>query len=161
MTSEQREQWNLYSCVPRCIIALAALRGRAMSDEQFATQFASQIPEWKTRYGLMSVSDALQVIADLELATHAVHILDVPSLQRFMNEGHMLDYALVISHRHRSLQTDELTELHHCRLLLGFQPETPHLVLHNPTQDGNSYITTETSESLTEQQAEFIVLYRR
>lgn len=160
MTPEERAQWNLYSCVPRCLIALAALRGRAMSDEEFSAQFASEIAEWKNRYGLTSIQDALTIAEKLNLATHVTHIPNIQSLHQFLKNGHRMDYALVLTHRHRSPQTGELTELHHCRLLIGFQPETPYLVLHNPSQDGNNYITTEDSDSLSEQEAEFIVMYR-
>lgn len=160
MTSDERKQWNLYSCVPRCIIALAALRGRVMSDDQFADRFASTVPEWKNRYGLTSIHDALRIVADLKLAKNVVHLKNVPALHQFINAGHTLDYAFVNTHRHKSPLTGEFDELHHCRLLIGFQAEKPKFVLHDPSQDGNDYIMTETAESLTEQQAEFIVLYR-
>ena len=160
MTPEQREQWDLYSCVPRCIITLAELRGVPISDDDFADRFAAQIPEWKNRFGLTSVREALEIVAELKLADRRIHIPNVHLLQEFINKGNTLDHALVITHRFRSPTTGKLDELHHCRLLLGFETNTPHVILQNPNQDEREFPVKETVDSLIEQQAEFIVLYR-
>ncbi len=160
MTPEERKQWNLYSCVPRCIIKLAELRGTPMSDDEFVDRFVDKVPEWKNRFGLTGMNEALSIVAELNLADRAVHISDVPALQDFVNKGNTLDHALVLTHRMRSQKTGNLDELHHCRLFLGFEKGTPNFVLQHPNQDGTESALYESVDSLIEQQAEFIVLYR-
>lgn len=160
MTPEQREQWNLYSCVPRCIIRLAELRGAPITDVEFAERFASRNPEWNNRFGLTSIHNAIQIAFELQLATAWAHIKDVADFRSMVTRGEPLDHALVVTHKMRSPETGNLVELHHCRLFLGFENGGPNLIVHNPNQDGSSFEMRESFESLMDQDAEFF-LFRR
>lgn len=159
MTSQEREKWNLYSCVPRCIIKLAELRGFPIAEDDFVKRFADKIPEWKNRFGLTSIQEAILMVAELRLADSWVHIPTVKQLIEFVNEGNRLNHALVVTHRIRTSSSEDFQELHHCRLLLGFEIGSSKVVLENPNQNGTQGLMTESIESLAEQLAEFVVFY--
>ncbi|MEZ6041353.1 MAG: hypothetical protein R3C20_12670 [Planctomycetaceae bacterium] len=158
MTPEQRSQWNLYSCVPRCIIALAELRGKPILDDEFVNMFEGALPEWKNRFGLTSIGDAIRIIATLEIGSKPVHIHSVGEFQDFINAGGKVAHALVLTHKAWSQEHKQLVEVHHCRLLLGFESDTPNLILMSPAQDGKCYEERMSTSELSEVQAEFFVV---
>lgn len=99
ITPEQRLQWNLYSCVPRCIIKLAERSGNPISEDDFAAQFEKTIPEWTNRFGLTNIHEALQIINTLKLASDVRHFKDTVSWLQFDRLIVEAYHALVLTHK--------------------------------------------------------------
>ncbi len=112
MTPEQRQQFDRFGCVPRCIIELSNERGPPITDDEFCRQF-DYLFLTPGEYGNLIDSQIVEVIRVLDLG-HDFHIL-----RRYdaivWEFGHEHRDVLVLSEI--DLRENEATPIKHCSLL--------------------------------------------
>ncbi len=69
MTDDQRQQFNHFGCVSRCLIRLAEIHGHPISDDKFCSRFRRLFLN-PNQYGMLLISQISQVIPHLQLGRH-------------------------------------------------------------------------------------------
>jgi hypothetical protein len=132
---------------------LAELSGKNMTDDEFAAKFESQNPEWKKRYGLTDVSEAVQIAKKLGLAKSTLTANDSDEFQEIVKDKGFCK-SLVFTQKAKCPKTGNLIELNHCRLATEISGTD--VTLYNPTQDGGAHTETVSLSTLEEQDAAFV-----
>jgi hypothetical protein len=70
MTPDQRQQFDQFGCVPRCIIELAKIKGHPITDDEFCARFDYLFPDRDNHYGMLLTSQIAEVVKGLGLARY-------------------------------------------------------------------------------------------
>ena len=69
MTDEQRQQFDQFGCVSRCIIKIAERQGRPITNERFCKRFKRHFSN-PNQYGMLLISQLSAVILRLKLGRY-------------------------------------------------------------------------------------------
>ncbi len=131
MTPQQEAEFNLYGCVSRSLINLAAAKGRPVPRDAFCQQFGSLFPA--NRYGMLAPSQIVDVIRGLGIGGHFMVFRRYAEIEQLFN--HHNRGVLVFSEI--NLNAGATDVIRHCSLLIGINA-TGFSVL-TPSQDGKDY----------------------
>jgi hypothetical protein len=87
MTPAQRQQFDQFGCVPRCIIELAKTKGHSITDDKFCTRFDYLFPNWDNQYGMLLTSQIAEVIEGLHLGRHFLTFRRYPAIVSRFGQG--------------------------------------------------------------------------
>jgi len=148
LTLEHR--WNFYSCASRCLIKLAEMHGKPISNDDFRAKFGHLFPPLQE--GLTNTAEQIEIAKGLGLCNSALALRDQRKVKDLMTKKQQRG-VLVLTDRHPH---DNNADLFHCRLLCG--GDDTNVKLFSPFQDGTAPILPDTWANLEKQLVHFIVL---
>jgi len=132
MTRDQREQFDQFGCVPRCIIEFAKTKGRSITDDEFCAQFDYLFPNPDSQYGMLLTSQIAEVIKRLGLGRYFLTFRRYPAIVSRFDQGQR--DILVLSEI--DLRENENGCVNHCSLLREIVDQ--HFRLWIPWNNGSS-----------------------
>ncbi len=115
MTPEQRQQFDQFGCIARCIIELARSKGHPITDDEFCAQFDYLFREPEHQYGMLLTSQIADVIKGLSLGGHFLTFRRYDAIVSRFDEGQR--DILVLSEI--DLNDNATGLIDHCSLLKG------------------------------------------
>ncbi len=131
MTEQQKEQFKLFGCIPRCIIELAQRMGEEINADKFSRRFIGCFSNPATQFGLFDEVHLPRVLRELKLATGLRVINDYDEVKQKRDAGLKV---LVYSGIDLNSACDGVR--HHCSILESMDAGA--FKLWTPTQDGNA-----------------------
>lgn len=132
MTPEQENQFILYGCGSRCLIAMAQDLGIKITRADFIDRFYSEYPIWAVQCGITNTSTLIDLARKLGIS----HFVDTTSdwdYVRDLYSSKKLRGALLVTSRQTG-PDGTLSVVHHCRWVTGYNPQ--HLILWHPDASG-------------------------
>jgi len=131
MTPAQQNQWNLYACIPRCLIRLTEINGNPVSRDDFCVQAEQFFVDTVNKYGLFPIACVPNVLPLLGLPPNIVHSNVYASvMDRFVNGDRLILMCSGID-----LNPGAINIIHHCSVLTDMNPQA--FSIWTPCQDGN------------------------
>ena len=113
MTAEQKEQFDKFGCVSRCIIKLMEWHHKPITADEFVARFYPRFPHWVEACGLLSMSDIIDICRELQIARHANTYRDRAVVLGFL-QGVRTSGVFMFSERAFNGASDKI---YHCSLV--------------------------------------------
>ena len=131
MTPAQQAQWNLYACIPRCLIRLTEINGDPISRDDFCVQAEQFFVDAPNKYGLFPIDRVPNVLPLLSLPANTVESGDYAFVMNRLNNGN----RLILMYSHIDFNPGSANILHHCSVLTDMNPQA--FSIWTPCQNGN------------------------
>ncbi len=154
MTPQQRDQFNQFACIARCIIRLTEIRGPTISADQFCAQFQNRFVDAANKYGFLLTSQIAEVTRDLHLGSYFQTYRRYCAVEYHFNHEHR--DVLVLSEI--NLAQDQTNFVEHCSLLREMDHQ--HFRIWTPYSDGTA-AELDLDPSLWEKKACHAVILRQ
>jgi hypothetical protein len=129
MTDAQKQQFDKFGCVSRCIIKLTEWHQKPITADDFVARFYGRYPHWVEVCGLLSMSDIIDICRELQIARHANTYRDIAVVRGFLH-GVMTSGVFMFSERDF---TGVGEKIYHCSLV-GYTNQR--FRVWSPTADG-------------------------
>jgi hypothetical protein len=142
MTTEQQSQFNLFACIPRCLIHLAARTQHTLTAQEFCDRFGHMFHNPETQYGLLNPDHIPEIARSLSLPssvgpqvspTRLVALADYDQVATLHRTGSMLLVRSLIN-----LNQGATDPVGHCSVLHEIEPRF--FTLWTPTQGGTDHV---------------------
>jgi len=154
MTPAQTEQFDQNGCASRCIIKLAELHKKPISQDEFVLRFENRFPLWKTHCGLLGASGIIDVCRSLQLCREAEAFRSYKRVGQIYDETRSAGIFLLTER----CWLDTTKDFFHCSLILDHANGVWHVW--SPAENGEVVdAPSVTTQFLEDRLAHFLVLF--
>lgn len=157
MTEKQVDQFGLYGCASRAMIAFAGLHNIRFSEAEFCERFESFFPSKSHCYGLLPLSSMFLIARELGLCNYMDACSDRDHVKRLCDGPEKGRPTGVLLLTHREIKDGILQVYHHCRCVVDYKDSSWFVWARD--EDGNEGSFRMADSDLDQLLAQLVIFY--